>query len=392
MNMSDLSIGIKNNLLDKDNKLNTWASRDKWVTRNSLNWLINAINAAIPGYSLPLQIDFILRFNGNIPNCNACGASFKILSKKETYLCRKCTVEYGNKQRKHTLFSLYNVDNISKVPSVISKRKETTLKRYGVENVMKSKVIQNRCEETMRSRYGVVNPMQNKDIREKTAATNLNRYGNACAMNSIEAINNRKIHMMQEYGVSHHMQIEAVKDKLKETVQERYGTDNVFQNSLIKDEIKKTNLQRFGVDHPMKSSEIRDKVKSTNLERYGFEYAIQSPIIQAKIKQTTLNRWGVEYAQQNKDISDRRIKEAKRKYREKLLCTFTSEQLQLIANPSVIYDDHIKNKLNVYALSDKYKFTKSFLWDLFAKHDYEWVYYRNVSQGQRDLGNYIHDS
>lgn len=290
-----------------------------------------------------------------------------------------------------SIYSLYGVDSMTKLPEIQAKKRITCLKRYGTEYYMQTKEYKEQYKKTCLKKYGVENIGQAKEIQEKIKITCLKKYGVEYYTQTKECQEKIKQTCLKKYGVEYSLQSVEVQNKSKATNLERYNAENIFSSEYGKEKIKQTNLKKYNIINPGQSKEFmnkakqtkkerygneyynnRDRAKETCLERYGVENAAQLPEIQNKIKATCLERYGFENIFQSKERMEK-IHEMQ-KINGSLKTSKPENaiyELLLLKFPKAIH--HLKDK-------DKYPF----YCDFYIPEIDTWIEY----QGTVEHGNY----
>ena len=209
-----------------------------------------------------------------------------------------------------SIYLMYGVNSMTKLPEIQAKKRATCLKKYGTEDYMQTKEYKEKSKQTCLKKYGVENAMQAEETRNKIKTTCLERYGFEYYTKTDECKEKIKNTNLKKYGVENCLQSLEVQNKSKATNLEKYGAENIFASDYGKIKIKETMQKRYRIENPGQSEKFMEKARQTKKERYGNKNYNN----REKTKQTCLKKYGVENVAQVSEIKAKKKATCLEKY------------------------------------------------------------------------------
>lgn len=141
----------------------------------------------------------------------------------------------------------------------------------------------------------------------------------------------------------------------------------------IRDKVKATNLEKYGCEFPLAKHVTSEELKLKNLEKYGCEFFVQTKEFREKTTNTSQKKYGTNQPIQSVEVKENWKNSLEKKYGvrhpkhinlSKKLINISYEMIQ------ELYEEHIKDKIPVYVLSEREGFSTHHLSGLFVKNGF----------------------
>lgn len=173
----------------------------------------------------------------------------------------------------------------------------------------------------------------------------------------------------------------SLKDKIHLILEHDGRYPNICFSCENSENVKKRKDGQYLCDDCAKTRK-RDKTVKTNMKKYGVPYQISSKSTKQKTKETLEKRYGVSH---NMHVTDFARKQGFTKRKNK----YTDEQIYLIENSHILYNEYVNDKVPLYHIANKYGFGVRFLGLLFQEHGYKITTSRGYSFEQESFANSI---
>ena len=248
---------IEQNLLCKNNKINSNKTKEVWFIKNGFEKEYDAIHLDtqfLPENTrLQERLYCILNAIHELLLCKTCGVNVVRFNRvKYNDFCSNKCAQLNNETR--------------------SKIKKTCLKKYGVNNPSKSKSIQRKMRRTCLERYGTESALCSAAVRKKIKQT-----------------------LVEKYGVDNSGKSDSIRKKIKQTCLKKYGVEHPLQNADVLSRVRETCLKLHGVDNPGKSKLIREKTKKSYLKNFYETNVSQSNMFDPMFDKNNYNGMNIDH-------------------------------------------------------------------------------------------------